>query len=103
MLATKGTLGRDRLGRHRLNRCRDVLSAALASDDNPLCTLRSGKHENHGRRMKSESHPQINNSRANLSRRFPESYSTITTTLTVWLATLADVRVTGMVYLPSGA
>jgi len=60
MLATKGTPGGDRLGGlHRLNGCRDVLSAALASDDNPLCTLRSGKHENHGRRIKSESHPQV--------------------------------------------
>lgn len=59
MLATKGTLRDDRLGGHRLNRRRDVLSAALASDDNTLGTFRSGKHENHGRRRKRESNPQI--------------------------------------------
>jgi len=35
MLATQWTLGGDRLRWHRLNRRRDVLSAALASDDHP--------------------------------------------------------------------
>ena len=58
MLMAERTPGRNRLRRHRLDGCRNILAATLTLNDNALRAFRSGEHEDQYRRIKGESNPQ---------------------------------------------